>query len=73
MSARTDSARIGERPTGALWRGGMEMEGWDLRALAVLERLSAAGHRAVLVGGCVRDRLMGRTPHDYGNGIYDYL
>ena len=23
------------------------------------------GHRAVLVGGCVRDRLMGRTPHDY--------
>ena len=65
MSARTDSARIGERPTGALWRGGMEMEGWDLRALAVLERLNAAGHRAVLVGGCVRDRLMGRTPHDY--------
>ena len=41
------------------------MEGWDLRALAVLERLNAAGHRAVLVGGCVRDRLMGRTPHDY--------
>ena len=65
LSARTDSARIGERPTGALWRGGMEMEGWDLRALAVLERLNAAGHRAVLVGGCVRDRLMGRTPHDY--------
>ena len=32
-----------------LWRGGMEMEGWDLRALAVLERLNAAGHRAVLV------------------------
>ena len=64
LSARTDSARIGERPTGALWRGGMEMEGWDLRALAVLERLNAAGHRAVLVGGCVRDRLMGRTPHD---------
>ena len=26
------------------------MEGWDLRALAVLERLNAAGHRAVLVG-----------------------
>ena len=43
MSARTDSARIGERPTGALWRGGMEMEGWDLRALAVLERLGLAG------------------------------
>lgn len=44
------------------------MEGWDLRALAVLERLNAAGHRAVLVGGCVRDRLMGRTPHDYDAG-----
>ncbi len=41
------------------------MEGWDLRALAVLERLNAAGHRAVLVGGCVRDRLLGLAPHDY--------
>ncbi len=30
-----------------------------------LERLSASGFEAWLVGGCVRDRLMGVTPHDY--------
>ena len=38
---------------------------WDERALAVLERLERAGHRAVLVGGCVRDSLLGIPPHDY--------
>ncbi len=31
----------------------------------VLLRLEAAGFEAWLVGGCVRDRLMGKTPHDY--------
>lgn len=39
--------------------------GWDPRALEVLRRLEAAGHRAVLVGGCVRDSLLGLSPHDY--------
>lgn len=38
---------------------------WDTRALAVLQRLEDAGHRAVLVGGCVRDSLLGIPPHDY--------
>lgn len=38
---------------------------WDPRALEVLERLEQAGHRAVLVGGCVRDGLLSRAPHDY--------
>lgn len=38
---------------------------WDQRALTVLERLEAAGHRAVLVGGCVRDSLLSIPPHDY--------
>jgi putative nucleotidyltransferase with HDIG domain len=32
---------------------------------AVVHSLTAAGHRAYLVGGCVRDLLMGRTPKDY--------
>ena len=41
------------------------MTGWDPRALAVLERLERAGFRAVLVGGCVRDRLLGLSSHDY--------
>ena len=38
---------------------------WDPRALAVLLTLEEAGHQAVLVGGCVRDSLLGKAPHDY--------
>ena len=38
---------------------------WDPRALAVVRCLDEAGHRAVLVGGCVRDSLLSRPPHDY--------
>ncbi|MBQ9959341.1 MAG: HD domain-containing protein [Oscillospiraceae bacterium] len=34
-------------------------------AQTVLAQLNAAGHEAYLVGGCVRDRLMGRVPNDY--------
>lgn len=34
-------------------------------ALKVLYRLSAADHRAYLVGGSVRDLMLGRTPKDY--------
>jgi len=41
------------------------MNRWDPRTLAVLERLHRAGHRAVLVGGCVRDSLLSIPPHDY--------
>ncbi len=38
------------------------MEQWVRHVLLQLE---AAGFEAWLVGGCVRDRLMGITPHDY--------
>ncbi|GMU66048.1 MAG: hypothetical protein AMXMBFR36_23220 [Acidobacteriota bacterium] len=34
-------------------------------ALKVLYRLHGAGHRAYLVGGSVRDLMLGRTPKDY--------
>lgn len=34
-------------------------------ALAVIRELHAAGHQALLAGGCVRDLLLGRTPHDF--------
>ena len=37
----------------------------DAGARAIIERLRRAGHRAYLVGGCVRDQLMGRTPADW--------
>lgn len=33
--------------------------------IEVLERLEAAGYSAFVVGGCVRDHLMGITPHDF--------
>ncbi len=41
------------------------MPDWDQRALWVMDCLERAGHRGVLVGGCVRDSLLGLTPHDY--------
>lgn len=31
----------------------------------ICTRLSDGGHRAVVVGGCVRDMIMGRDPHDW--------
>jgi len=30
-----------------------------------MKKLRAAGHASLLAGGCVRDRLLGRTPKDY--------
>ncbi|MGE5673086.1 MAG: CCA tRNA nucleotidyltransferase [Mycobacterium leprae] len=38
---------------------------WDAGARALVERLVAAGHEAYLVGGCVRDMLLGLIPHDW--------
>lgn len=38
--------------------------GWDA-ALRIIEALRAGGHRALLAGGCVRDRLLNLTPKDY--------
>ena len=34
-------------------------------AALIIERLNKAGHRADIVGGCVRDRLLGKEPYDY--------
>lgn len=33
--------------------------------LSCIRKLNAAGFEAYAVGGCVRDSLLGRTPHDY--------
>ena len=32
---------------------------------AVIDRLTQNGYQAYTVGGCVRDALMGKRPHDY--------
>lgn len=37
----------------------------DPGAAALLTRLHAAGHAAYAVGGCVRDSLLGQSPHDW--------
>ncbi len=41
------------------------LEDVDPNALDVTERLSKAGFQALLVGGCVRDLLLGGTPKDF--------
>ncbi|MBQ4106368.1 MAG: hypothetical protein IJC73_02165, partial [Lentisphaeria bacterium] len=33
-------------------------------------RLAGAGGRALLVGGCVRDRLLGATAHDFDLEVF---
>ncbi len=35
------------------------------QAKTILQRLLARGYEAYLVGGCVRDMIMGRAPHDH--------
>lgn len=31
----------------------------------ILDKLSSEGHEAVIIGGCVRDSIMGIEPHDW--------
>src|SRR5437764_1908183 len=40
------------------------------KILALSEAVRAAGGRALLVGGCVRDELMGRQPKDWDVEVY---
>ena len=52
--------------TGVSPNGGKEMfETLPGAVLTALARLQDAGVEGVLVGGCVRDALMGLPPHDY--------
>src|SRR5690606_41260716 len=41
------------------------VERLDPDALGVIHRLRSFGHQAYLVGGCVRDLLLGRQPKDF--------
>ena len=34
-------------------------------AQGIIEKLEKAGHSAYIVGGCVRDAVLGNAPHDY--------
>lgn len=44
---------------------GLDPGSIDQNALRVLSRLQRNGHEAYLVGGCVRDLLLGRRPKDF--------
>jgi poly(A) polymerase len=46
-------------------RGRVRREALDPDAVSVVSRLQRAGHEAYLVGGCVRDLLMGLEPKDF--------
>ncbi|HEX5751438.1 MAG TPA: polynucleotide adenylyltransferase PcnB [Archangium sp.] len=43
----------------------IDPEKLDPDALKVIHRLHSHGHQAYLVGGCVRDLMLGRTPKDF--------
>lgn len=43
----------------------INLEDIDRDALSVIQTLRAAGHKAYLVGGCVRDLLLKHTPKDF--------
>jgi tRNA nucleotidyltransferase (CCA-adding enzyme) len=47
------------------WSGDVSMDVLEREAWRVVERLEEAGYEAYLVGGCVRDRLLGREVYDY--------
>src|SRR5205814_1892440 len=58
-----------------LFRGGLlpafsTMSDTPERVLELAEAIRAAGGRALLVGGCVRDELMGRQPKDWDVEVY---
>jgi len=57
------SAERGPRPT--IHRRAFPAEHLDEDALKVLRRLHREGHEAYLVGGCVRDLLLGKKPKDF--------
>jgi poly(A) polymerase len=40
-------------------------ESLEATALTIVQRLHDAGFTALYAGGCVRDRLLGKEPHDY--------
>ena len=41
------------------------IESFSKASVIVLERLEDSGYKAYLVGGCLRDMMMGRQPHDF--------
>ena len=60
----TDSQDLAPSPR-RFQSGQITPEQLDPDALKVIHRLKGFGHEAYLVGGCVRDLLLGKTPKDF--------
>jgi len=62
---RSESASLRDRPSPDPDDAALRLAAapWPAAALAALARLREGGHQAVLVGGSVRDVLLGRPPH----------
>jgi tRNA nucleotidyltransferase/poly(A) polymerase len=45
--------------------GAGRVEGMEELARKIVSRLREAGHEAYYAGGCVRDKLLGKEPHDF--------
>ena len=60
-----DDGGTAERPHRIVSSADIDMESIDQDALRVLSRLQRNGYEAFLVGGCVRDLLLGRVPKDF--------
>src|SRR6516162_9126726 len=65
LPMRPESASLRDRPSPDPDDAALRLAAapWPAAALAALARLREGGHQAVLVGGSVRDVLLGRPPH----------
>jgi poly(A) polymerase len=63
--AREIDARFPRGPRPAIYRRAFPAEHFDDDAVKVVKRLVRNGFHAYLVGGCVRDLLLGKKPKDF--------
>ncbi len=65
MTLPFDAPRPTQDHEPVVYNVGLDPRSIDQDALRVLSRLQRNGHEAYLVGGCVRDLLLGRRPKDF--------
>jgi poly(A) polymerase len=64
-AARPGGMVLGKRVEFAAAEHGIDLSLCDERAVRVVQTLQEAGHQAYIVGGAVRDLLVGRRPKDF--------
>jgi poly(A) polymerase len=64
-NGRTPKVPLGKRVEVPVAEHGIDPELLDERAVKVVRTLQEAGHQAYIVGGAVRDLLVGRRPKDF--------